>query len=153
MNKDFREIMGNLIHHTLMKMPVGYYSPEAEDMVYRTGMAETRYKTIKQYSGGPAIGFFQIEPDTLNDTMKNYVKYRPPLLDCLKKLGLNEDDMEYSVLTNIALQIAFCRIHYRRNPYKIPGTLEEQGKYWKEHYNTKLGKGTVRHFIESNTNE
>ena len=149
MKKDIKEI----IHKVLLRMPYGYYSDEALNLIFRTGMAETKYKALKQYSGGPAIGFFQIEPDTLNDTMVNYVSYRPALENCLKGLGLDQKDMEFSVLTNIALQVAFCRIHYRRNPHKIPETLEEQAKYWKEYYNTKLGKGTVRHFIESNENE
>tara|TARA_B110000196_G_C21152684_1_gene670861 strand:+ start:2980 stop:3420 length:441 start_codon:yes stop_codon:yes gene_type:complete len=145
--------MNNLIYDTLLKMGSTYYSDEAHTLIYRTGIAETGYKTIKQYSGGPGIGFFQIEPNTIKDTLENYVKFRPSLYKKLLKLGLNVEDIEFSILTNIALQIAFCRIHYRRNPFSIPGEIKEQGKYWKEHYNTILGKGTVRHFLEANKNE
>ncbi len=150
---ELKSHINSIINKVLMRMPYGYYSYEAHELIYRTGMAETGYRALKQYNGGPAIGFFQIEPDTLKDTMKNYVKYRPPLKACLLELGLDEKDLEFSVLTNIALQVAFCRIHYRRNPHKIPESLEEQAKYWKEHYNTKLGKGTVGHFIEANEDE
>ena len=34
---------------------------------------------------------------------------------------------------------------------KIPDSLEGQAKYWKEHYNTSAGSGTVEHFIRANS--
>ena len=55
-------------------------------------------------------------------------------------------------MSNIALQVAFCRLKYRRDKYPLPkaSDLEGQAKYWKRVYNSKLGKGTVKHFIEMN---
>ena len=55
-------------------------------------------------------------------------------------------------MSNIAVQAAFCRIVYLRDPYPIPSLnkLEEQARCWKRVYNTKLGKGTVEHFMEAN---
>ena len=53
---------------------------------------------------------------------------------------------------SIPLQVAFCRLKYRRDKYALPscGDLEAQGKYWKRVYNTHKGKGTVEHFMEAN---
>ena len=34
-------------------------SEAAREMIYRTGKAESGYKTLQQYGGGPALGFFQ----------------------------------------------------------------------------------------------
>jgi len=53
---------------------------------------------------------------------------------------------------NISLQVAFCRLVYRRNKNPIPkaDNILEQAKYWKSVYNTELGKGTVKHFMEMN---
>ena len=124
------------------------YSDDALTLVMRTGMAESGYRTLRQMGNGPAIGFFQIEPDTINDVMDNYAHYRPHIMQDLLDLGLKQGEEEFCVLTNIALQIAFCRLCYRRVPKPIPNNLEDMAKYWKKHYNTEKGKGTVDHFKE-----
>ena len=63
---------------------MGLYSIDAVDLVYKTGNAETGYRHLKQMGGGPAIGFWQVEPATLIDIMDNYVKYRPKIEKRLK---------------------------------------------------------------------
>jgi hypothetical protein len=102
--------------------------------------------------GGPAIGFWQIEPATLIDIMDNYVKYRPKFEKRLKSLGFSQSDMETRVMSNIALQAVFCRLKYKRDKYALPKSsdLEAQARYWKRVYNTHLGKGTITHFMEAN---
>ena len=146
MKKQIREI----IEWALKKMDL--YSFEAVDLIYKTGMAETGYKHLKQMGGGPAIGFWQVEPATLIDILDNYVKYRPNLEKGLKSLGFSRNDVETRVMSNIALQVAFCRLKYKRDKYPLPliGDLQGQAKYWKRVYNTKLGKGTIKHFMEAN---
>ena len=124
-------------------------SPEAATMVYRTGMAESGYRALEQ-NGGPALGFFQVEPATIKDCWENYIVYRKPLMAKFYELGFREDDMDWSVLTNLALQVAFCRIKYRRDKHAIPVDIKEQAEYWKRVYNSHLGKGTVRHFLMAN---
>ena len=135
---------------TLEKMEM--YSDDAVSMVMRTGFAETGFRHLKQMGDGPAIGFFQSEPNTIKDIWVNYALYRPNVRDCLLTLGYDEPDIEYRVMSNIALQVAFCRLQYRRDRYAIPSTddIEGQAKYWKRVYNTKLGKGTIEHFIKAN---
>ena len=87
MKKQIREI----IVWSLKKMDL--YSLEAVDLIYKTGMAETGYRHLKQMGGGPAIGFWQVEPATLIDILDNYVKYRPKLLEGLKSLGYILNDI------------------------------------------------------------
>ena len=146
MIKDIRKI----IAWALKEMDL--YSPQATDLVFKTGMAETGYRHLKQMGNGPALGFWQVEPATIKDTMENYVKYRPELEKGLKKLGYSDNDMEYRVMSNIALQAVFCRLKYKRDKYALPliGDLQGQAEYWKRVYNTHLGKGTIKHFIEAN---
>ena len=146
MKKEIRKI----IVWTLKKMDL--YSPTAADLIYKTGMAETGYKHLKQMGDGPAIGFWQVEPATLRDTIENYVKYRPELQKGLKSLGFSSDDMEMRVMSNIALQVVFCRLKYKRDKYALPliGDLKGQAEYWKRVYNTHLGKGTIEHFMDVN---
>ena len=146
MKKEIKEI----IEWTLNKMNM--YSDDAAAMIYRTGMAETGYKHLKQMGGGPAIGFFQIEPATMNDVIDNYVSYRPQIKTDLYALGFDDKDAEMRVMSSIALQVAFCRLCYRRDSKAIPKleNIKAQAEYWKRVYNTKLGKGTVKHFLEMN---
>ena len=128
------------------------YSDDALVLILRTGMAESRYKALKQMGDGPAIGFFQVEPNTAIDVLRNYVHYRPKYHKVLDSLGFDFENVEFSLLSNIAVQVAFCRLQYLRHPKPIPSwdNVEAQAKYWKKAYNTELGKGTIEHFVEAN---
>ena len=141
-----------IVEYALYK--VDAYSDDALVLVVRTGMAESGYRALKGYGkGNPAIGFFQIEPGTMNDMIDNYIKYRSHYKVHLISLGMNfEKDTIMSVMSNIAVQAALCRIHYRRDKHSIPSwdDLEGQAKYWKRVYNTNLGRGTTEHFIKAN---
>ena len=149
MIKEIKEI----VEYSLYK--IDCYSDDALALVVRTGMAESGYRALKGYGeGNPAIGFWQIEPTTLYDMMRNYLKYRKKYRDLLQDLGmeLKGDDIEISVLSNLAVQAALCRLHYRRDKDPIPSwdNVEDQGKYWKRVYNTSKGRGTVKHFVKAN---
>ena len=137
-----------IIHKVLTDLNM--HSEEACDLVYRTGMAESGYRALAQM-GGPAISYWQVEPDTINDVIKNYLYYRQPLMDKLVKMGLDESDPNWSVMTNIAVAIAMCRLKYRRDSEPIPKNLKQQAQYWKRVYNSELGKGTIEHFIKANS--
>lgn len=148
MIKEIKEIA----EHALYKL--NSYSDDALALVVRTGMAESGYRALKGYGeGNPAIGFWQIEPATLNDMVDNYISYRPHYSKNLISLGMNfNDDMIISVISNMAVQAGLCRLHYRRDKDPIPSwdDLEAQAKYWKRVYNTIEGRGTVEHFIKAN---
>jgi len=141
-----------IVEYALYKIDA--YSDDALTLVVRTGMAESGYRALKGYGeGNPAIGFFQIEPATMNDMIDNYIKYRSHYKKNLVSLGMNfQKDTTMSVMSNIGVQAALCRIHYLRDKHSIPSwdDLEGQAKYWKRVYNTNLGRGTTEHFIKAN---
>ena len=64
----------------------------------------------------------------------------------------DDKDNEMRLMSNMSLQIAFCRLKYRRDKHALPGieNIEAQAKYWKRVYNSSLGRGTVEHFIKIN---
>ena len=147
LNKEIKEI----IDWTLIELDM--YSPEAAQLVYRTGMAESGYRALRgSTKGNPAIGFWQVEPATIDDCWDNFIMFRQELLQKVLHLGFHIDDRELSVLGSLALQIAFCRIKYWRYPKKLPklNDIGAQAKYWKDCYNSKLGRGTLKHFMEAN---
>ena len=137
---------------------VGLWSPPAEELVYLTGLTESGYDYIRQLGDGPAVSFFQVEPATAHDICVNYLKYRGNRRkNFCKATKLPEDAVMTSykqywadlLWYNIAAGILFCRLKYYRVPEPIPEDLEGMAAYWKEHYNTVGGKGSVKHFLES----
>ena len=145
MKKIISEVLVKLEKETNIKK-----TPEAVNLIYETGMAESGYRALVQKGGGPALSFFQIEPATARDIFNNYVEYREPLVQALIIFGIDPMDLDFSVKTNIAVAICMCRFHYRRVPSAIPKTKEGRAKYWKKHYNTELGKGTIKHYLDAN---
>ena len=146
-----------VIKTTLKKLDAKYYSDQAVDLIYNTGLVESNYQYLMQLEDGPARGFFQMEPATAVDICKNYLCFRPKLLTEIENIcflnpyvlvGAKPEQLKFLLATNVALQIIFCRIHYRRVPKPLPYTLEDQAVYWKAYYNSHLGKGTVEKFIE-----
>ena len=115
-------------------------------------MAESGYRALEGYGNNPAIGFWQVEPFTMFDTIDNYINYRPELKTKIYGLGYDEKDAEMRLMSNMSLQVAFCRLKYRRDKYALPGMddIEAQAKYWKRVYNSEKGRGTVEHFIKAN---
>ena len=122
---------------------------EAAALIFETGNAESGYRHLEQI-GGPAKGFFQIEGWVIKDCWDNYIVFRKSIQKFLEGYGFDPDNMEFCLTSNIALQIAFCRICYRRKPGSIPKDIEGRAAYWKKHYNTPLGRGTVEHYLEAN---
>jgi hypothetical protein len=52
-------------------------------------------------------------------------------------------------LANNALKaFIFTRCFYKLLPEVFPSTVEGRAQYWKTHYNTDLGKGTIHEYIE-----
>ena len=148
--------MREVITDTLNALGSKYADPKAIELVYNTGLVESKYVYIKQIKG-PAVGHFQIEPWVGVSTCNDYLKFRESLmkkvaevcyLDWSYFINPNEDDWRKILMTNLTAQIIFCRLHYWRVPKSLPRTLEEQATYWKRYYNTAKGAGTPQHFAE-----
>lgn len=148
--------MRGIINDVLQKLGEKYADPKALDLVYNTGLVESKYVYLQQIKG-PARGFFQCEPWVAVDVCTNYLKYRESLMKKVAKVCMldwnvfmtpDEDQWRYILTTNVAAQIVLCRLHYRRVPKPLPRTLEEQAHYWKDYFNTAKGKGTPEHFME-----
>lgn len=138
----------DLIRRVLIALDL--HSEAVENLLMGTAAQESRLgEYIRQLGNGPALGIFQMEPTTFEDIAQNYLQYKP---DLAKKIivtsGVNELRSEY-LEYNIAFSIAMCRVHYLRVPGMIPENLIGWAKYWKEFYNTRLGKGTEEEFIRN----
>jgi len=136
------------------------YSPEAENLIFGTGLIESNYDYLKQWNNGVARSWWQIEPGMTGalDTIVNYLDYRKNLLGkCAVaakvapfyfRKGVEEEEVRDLLETNISYAIIMCRLKYRRVPKKLEKTVEGMAHYWKKYYNSDLGKGDPEEFIE-----
>ena len=75
--------------------------------LYYVGQIESEYITKKQYKGGPARSYWQVEPDTAKDLLKNAPNYFGKKFEQVfsKKYGQNVksqlDNMSTNDLSNI----------------------------------------------------
>lgn len=135
-----------LIAQTLKEL--GYYSEDAVNLLMGTCAQESALgKYVRQIGGGPALGIFQMEPDTFRDIRRNYLVHRPDLWRKVAEVAgvtqLRSDDL----VSNLKLAICMARVHYLRVPEPLPDCIEGYAKYWKKWYNTPEGKGKVDEFI------
>lgn len=123
------------------------YSTKVVNMIIETACVESCCgKYIKQIKG-PACGIFQMEPKTARDIYTNYIVYRPEYKHYYDKLYNNYLSLEQNLMYNLAFQIFMCRIFYLRIKDPIPDTKDKRAEYWKQYYNTKLGKGSVSDYL------
>ncbi len=120
----------------------------AKDLILGTIAVETDFANTQDkntYSSG--VGLCQFDKIGFDD-----VRIRTPRktkYQILEKFGVNIELIEHRDLAhNPFLSILWCRLFYRLIPENIPCSLGKQAEYWKKHYNTEKGKGTVEKYIE-----
>lgn len=131
---------------------LGLYSVAATELVLGTALQESRLTYIKQLGNGPAVGLFQMEPATHKDIWENFLRYRSDLTDKVRELaGQVATPAPEEMIWNMRYACAMCRVHYRRvrEPLPTAGDRPSQAAYWKQHYNTPLGRGTQTEYIEN----
>jgi hypothetical protein len=126
---------------------LGAWSEPAEMLLMGTAAQESQLVYTHQI-GGPALGYFQMEPATHDDCWTNFIGFRPELKAKLLAMRAAsgaalaaemEGDAKYAA--------AMARIRYMRVKEAIPAHPRDMAAYWKLHYNTPLGAGTVEEFI------
>ena len=136
---------------------MGADSPEATQLIFRTGIAESGYRHVRQvvsaalWDANPnkfARGVFQMEPTTHDDIWR-WLRARPELAKRVEALSIRGQSAK-ELETNIWYAAAMCRAHYLRVREALPehNEIEGQAAYWKRYYNTHHGKGTVQGFID-----
>ena len=127
-------------------------SEAAEELLLGTAVQESlNFKYRRQVGGGPARGYYQMEPATHDDIWNNYLNYRSELANRVNSfLSSASADRHDELENNDEYATAMARVHYLRVPAALPaqGDLVGQANYWKQHYNTPLGKGLPKEYIE-----
>lgn len=133
------------------------YSEAAVVLLLGTAYCESRLHYLKQIKG-PALGFYQVEPDTHYDIWENYLAFRPKLANKIieqstvknatKWIGSAHNNpanfLQDELITNLAYATAIARLVYRRDPDQIPEIgAYTMAEYYKLVYNTVKGRANV----------
>lgn len=113
------------------------------------GNIETGYRTRHQI-GGPALGWWQVEPATHDDLCRNWLAYRPSLAAAARSflparygdvlVGSAEAMVESDEYAACIASLVFFRSDEPLPPRDDPVA---QCGAWKRGYNTALGAGAV----------
>lgn len=121
----------------------------AKEQIIETAIAETGLGQIEDKTPNSAgMGITQFDKMPFEDVKKRTMKLRPKILADLKVdiATVKWEDLKFDHFKSLL----FTRLLYWLKGDPIPATIEERAKYWKLHYNTKAGKGTVEHYLEMN---
>lgn len=138
----------------LLALPSPRYS---EHLLMGTAAQESRFRYLKQLGSGPALGLFQMEPATFRDLWDRVVLRNAIGREVQAFLVPGVAPVQ-QLVWNLHFACAMCRLHYFVRPFKMPTPDLEVGaradpkvlgELWKEHYNTRMGKGTVSEFVHN----
>ena len=126
------------------------YSLAAENLLMGTCAQESRMGSYVHQVNGPALGIFQMEPETEADIWANYLGYRTNLSKFVDRLCIESDCVD-DLIGSMPYAVAMARIHYYRAPSALPDadSVGQMANYWKLVYNTPEGKGTEAEFIHN----
>ena len=142
-NKDqFRALITDVL------LATDLYSKSAVELLMLTCAVESNFGTYIEQITGPAMGVFQMEPATHDDIWNNFLKYKQKVMFVVDKYAAT--DRAEELKWNLAYAILMARVHYLRVPAPLPKSTDKLGlaMYWKDHYNTHQGKGTVMDALE-----
>lgn len=145
---DHRQLREHVIRPVLRYLDA--YSESAEELLVLTAAHESLMgEYLHQTGGGPAVGIYQMEPATHDDIWASYLAYRHALAERIAetRTGLFQASGQpaLEMAGNLYYATAMARAHYLRVPETLPGSDDSLGLagYWKSHYNTTAGAGTV----------
>ena len=135
-----------IIRPTLKAMDM--WTPTAENLLLGTAIHESGgLEKIKQDGNGPALGYYQMEPDTLDDLYENYLRFRPNKKKLLDQFKIQALSNKINLRGNQLFATAAARLQYYRVPEAIPEAIYSQAAYWKKYWNTEKGAGTVQKYM------
>jgi len=140
--------LAQLIRTVLSGMPLPNWE-RAVPLLLGVAAQESGLEHTKQLGGGPARGYWQMEPTTEKDHWQ-WLKAQNTLRNALVERCGVEEATPPALQHNMPYQIIMVRIHfYRRDPEALPAVndLQEQAVRWKTFYNTLSGKGTREQYI------
>ncbi len=142
MRKLIREVLKLFANQSGSK---SFYSENAVEILMLTAAQETLMGKYLWQVKGPALGIFQMEPNTFNDIWMNFIGHRTNLQDALSDWRAEGAPWTLRMKADLAYQIVMARIFYLRISAPLPpgSDVRAMAEYYKKYWNTHLGAATV----------
>jgi hypothetical protein len=137
------------------KVRTGAFSDDVVELLMGTAAIESKLgHFLQQIGGGPALGPFQVEPDTEVDNWNNYLRFKPvearfvrSFMSARAAADVFDGDkvriplyhtpaMKQELATNLPYNMLMARIKYLRAPKALPKATDHigMGNYWELYY-------------------
>jgi len=132
---------------TATKLPL--YYPDTEEILMMIGAHESGLGKDLRQIGGPALGLFGVEPDTMQDNYDNFLSHRTELRRQIAEVtgcdGPDVDQLQFNPLYGAI----HARLKLYRSKGRLPAKDDLQGmaEYAKEHFNSALGSATPEKYL------
>ena len=143
------ESLRNIIRISLK--PLDWWSPSAEELLLMTAAHESRLGQYTKQIKGPALGLYQMEPDTLKCNYKNWINYRSKEAKLIHEIsgvrGPDRGQLQFNPI--------YSTIHARLKYLRAPGALPPPSDVWalaeysKDFFNTRLGDATPDDYFQA----
>lgn len=130
------------------------YSEDAEELLVFTCAVESMGGTFLKQINGPALGIYQMEPETYYDIRLHYLPHKQSLgIILYTQFGLATYPHfeEHRLVYDLRFATAMARIHYARIFEPLPSksdTMYALYRYYKKYYNTSQGAAEPDQSIE-----
>jgi len=138
---DCSQFRSLIIEPVLSKLQV--YSKDAEEILVFTCAAESLGGTLLHQVKGPAVGIYQMEPNTYTDIWTNFIRARNRMATLMAMhFNCTKIPEHERMIYDLHFATAMARIHYLRFSGKLPDAKDIEGlwEYYKKYYNTEKGK-------------
>lgn len=132
------------------------YDESVEELLLGTAVHESMgLECLFQRGGGPALGLYQIEPETHESIWDHYLKYRQGLASTVRGFASqhtftrSNNYLNNELVTNLAYATVIARLVYLPIPKKIPNDLQGRAEYWDRYYNRNPLHGTPQEFVDN----
>lgn len=144
-----QQLLDYIIKPTLQYMGGNYYSKESAFLLLCTAAIESNCGEYIKQINGPAIGIFQMEPDTNEDIWEHCDALQNNCFgDVVHGLWSVSNPMP-SLIQSPMYACAMARLKYSMDPHPLPkltgvGQIDSRNfyDYYKRVYNTELGAST-----------
>lgn len=119
------------------------YSDDAVELLIFTCANESQGGTFLKQVKGPALGIYQMEPNTYNDIWQNYLNYNQSLLLMINhNFNIHSMPVPEYMIHDLRFATAMARLFYARIKSPLPKAddINAIWDYYKTHYNTSSGK-------------
>lgn len=130
---------------------VGLWTPAVETQLLMIAAHESHMGRWLRQQGGPALGIWQMEPATHDDCMAIVVPRRAEFNRALRVYAHGHGLVAATMVHEHAYACLMARLQVWRVREVLPNEFDVEGhaRYAKNHWNTHLGKATVKDYADA----